>query len=84
MSVNFKAIEVNGTVDRERQLHLDEPLPIDGPSRVRVIVLVPEAEDVDEREWLRSAVANPAFDFLKEPEEDIYSLTDGQPFDESR
>jgi hypothetical protein len=32
-----------------------------------------EETDVDEREWLRAAAMNPAFDFLKEPEEDIYS-----------
>ena len=24
--------------------------------------------------------ANPAFDFLKDPEEDIYTLSDGRPF----
>jgi len=31
---------------------------------------------IDEMEWLRAAAANPAFDFLKEPEEDIYTLAD--------
>lgn len=36
--------------------------------------------EIDEVEWLRSAAANPAFDFLKAPEEDVYTLTDGKPF----
>ena len=31
----------------------------------------PEEADIDEMEWLRAAAANPVFDFLKEPKEDI-------------
>jgi hypothetical protein len=54
-------------------------LPIAGPSRVRVIILISEEGDIDEQEWLRAAAVNPAFDFLKEPEEDIYTLADGKP-----
>jgi hypothetical protein len=48
----------------------------------RIIVLLPEEADIDidEMEWLRAAAVNPAFDFLKEPEEDIYTLADGRPF----
>ena len=33
----MRAIEVKGSVDRNRQLHLDEPLPIAGPSPVRIV-----------------------------------------------
>ena len=66
--------------ETQQQLHLDTPLPIAGPTRVRVIILIPEQTDIDEREWLRAAATNPAFDFLKEPEEDIYTLADGKPF----
>ncbi len=76
----MKAIEVTGTVDEQRRLHLDEPLPVDGPGRVRVIILIPEEATVEEREWLRAAAGNPAFDFLKDAEEDIYTPADGQPF----
>lgn len=76
----MKAIEITGTVDEQRQLVLDGSLPIVGPSRVRVIILMPEKTDIDEKEWLRVASTNPAFDFLKKPEEDIYSLSDGKPF----
>lgn len=80
MGMALKALEVAGTIDEQRQLHLDDPLPIVGPSRVRVIILIPEESDMDEKEWLQAAVSNPAFDFLKEPEEDIYTLADGKPF----
>ena len=80
MESAWKALEVAGTIDEQQQLHLDTPLPIAGPIRVRVIILIPEQTDIDEREWLRAAATNPAFDFLKEPEEDIYTLADGKPF----
>lgn len=84
----MRAIEVKGNVDRNRQLHLDEPLPITGPRSVRIIVLFPgEHEEQAQRdlelaegEWLRAAATNPAFDFLSNPAEDIYRPTDGKPF----
>lgn len=81
MEVATKAIETTGTVDAQRQLVLDEPIPVAGPAHVRVIILF-EGADIDEMEWLRAAAANPSFDFLKEPEEDIYTLADGRAFDE--
>jgi hypothetical protein len=80
MEIAKKAIETTGTIDAKRQLVLDEPLPIVGPARVRVIVLLTEEADMNESECLRAASANPAFAFLKVPEEDIYSLSDGRPF----
>lgn len=76
----MKAIEVTGTVDKRHRLLLDEPLPINGPSKVRIIILVNEEADISEKEWLKAAATNPAFDFLKAPEEDIYTITDGKPF----
>jgi hypothetical protein len=78
--VTMKAIETTGTVDEQRRLLLDDPLPVIGPSRVRVIILMPEETDIEEKEWLRAASANPAFDFLRDPKEDIYTLSDGKPF----
>jgi len=45
------------------------------------LVLYPIWDDEwNEAEWSQAAASNPAFDFLKDPEEDIYSLTDGKPF----
>lgn len=75
----MRAMETTGTVDERRQLHLDEPLPITASGKVRVIVLVSE-EDAEDREWLRAAATNPAFEFLGDPEEDIYTPDDGRPF----
>jgi hypothetical protein len=80
MEATMTAIETTGTVDEDRRLRLDEDLPFAGPMRVRVIVLYPLAEGVDEDEWLRAAARNPAFQDLERPEEDVYSLEDGAPF----
>jgi hypothetical protein len=80
MDATLTAIELTGTVDEHHQLQLDTTLPIHGPKRVRVIVLYAPADEPDEVEWLRAAAHNPAFNDLNDPEEDIYSLTDGQPF----
>ena len=80
MEIVDKAFETTATIDANRQLVLDEPLPVIGPAKVRVIILLQEEVDTDEKEWLRSASINPAFDFLKEPEEDLYTLSDGKPF----
>ncbi|HEY4688097.1 MAG TPA: hypothetical protein VIK33_02210 [Anaerolineae bacterium] len=80
MEATLTAIETTGRIDEHRQLKLDEPLPVAGPMRVRVIVLYPLADEPDEREWLRAAARNPAFESLREAAEDIYSVTDGKPF----
>lgn len=84
MDIVEKAIETTATIDANRQLVLDEPLPVAGPTKVRVIILLPEETEIEEKEWLRSASVNPAFDSLKEPEEDIYTLSDGKPFHDER
>ncbi|MFA4957454.1 MAG: hypothetical protein WC556_10845 [Candidatus Methanoperedens sp.] len=80
MDVAIKAIETTGTIDVQHRLFLDEPLSVPGPTRVRVIILLPEDADIDEKEWLYAAASDPAFDFLKEPEEDLYTSEDGRPF----
>lgn len=76
----MNAIEATGIVDAEHQLRLDEPLPIPGESRVRVIVLVPDVEDISEAAWTKAASASPVFDFLKDAAEDVYTAADGKPF----
>jgi hypothetical protein len=80
MKMVEKAIEMTATINADNQLILDEPLPVAGPARVRVILLLQEDADVNEREWLEAAARNPAFDFLKAPGEDIYTNSDGRPF----
>jgi len=76
----MNAIETTGFVDAQHQLRLDEPLPIPGQSRVRVIILVPEAEDISDEVWTKAASASPAFDFLKGAAQDVYTSSDGKPF----
>ena len=80
MEVTMAAIETTGTIDEHHQLQLDSLLPIPGPMHVRIIVLYPRSDEWDETEWLQAAARNPAFAFLSDAEEDIYSLADGEPF----
>jgi hypothetical protein len=80
------AIEMTGTVDENHQLQLDGILPFAGPKRVRVIVLSPLTEIADELsdvEWLKASLNNSAFEYLRDPEEDIYTIKDGKPFYEA-
>ena len=80
MELPMKAAETEGTLDAQGLLHLDEPLSSLQPGRVRVIVLAEGEPDIDESQWMRSAMSNQAFDLLKDPAEDIYTLADGKPF----
>ena len=80
MSHTMQAIEMTGTIDENRRLQLDKPLPVSGPAYVRVIILYPLADDIPEEDWLKAAASNPAFSDLYDPQEDIYTLADGKPF----
>ena len=73
-----RAFETTATITGPNQLVLHDELP--GEGVVRVIILFSEEADIDEKTWLHAASANPAFDFLRAPEEDIYGLQDGRPF----
>ena len=68
------AIETTGTVKANHQIVLDEDLPNNAPSRVRVIVLFEEDTDISEKDWLNAANKNDGFDFLNDETEDIYTL----------
>ncbi|HEX8295709.1 MAG TPA: hypothetical protein VF593_05380 [Chthoniobacteraceae bacterium] len=59
---------------------LDQPydLPINASLIVTVLPSSPEGDS--EEVWLRAARASGAFDFLADPAEDIYTVTDGEPF----
>jgi hypothetical protein len=78
------AIEAHGIVDRDGRLVLKERLPFPPDAPVRVIVLAADDDDMGDRDWLRSAAANETFDFLKDPAEDIYSPSEGKPFDDAQ
>ncbi len=76
----MQAVEAFGHINSNGSLQINTPLPlIEGD--VKVIIMYNENEETTEEQlWLRSVSNNPAFDFLKDPEEDIYSLNDGKPF----
>ncbi|MCR4318125.1 MAG: hypothetical protein NUW37_17405 [Planctomycetes bacterium] len=79
MSIVERAIEISGTIGEDRKLILDGPLPISGPKRAKVIILVQD-DDIDENEWRIAVKTSASFDFLNDPKEDIYTLEDGEPF----
>ncbi len=73
----MQAFETTAQIDDLGNLKLLSPLRLRN-QKVRVIILLPESDDIDDKIWLQS-IQNPAFDFLNEPEEDIYSIQDGNP-----
>jgi hypothetical protein len=79
MESTLSAIELSGTIDENHQIELDEPLPIEASTRVRVIVLYESNDQINEKEWLQAASANSVLAFLNDPAEDIYTLADGKP-----
>lgn len=76
------AVETTGTIEQDGKIVIDEIFPVDAPISVRVIVLFPETDDLNENEWRQAASKNEAFEFLNDAEEDIYSLTDGKPLNQ--
>jgi len=79
----MKAIEINTRTNEAGYLKINYPL-YRKDSSVRVLILVDDKIDsVDEEKLWRSSIsANPAFDFLNNVDEDIYSLADGEPFND--
>ncbi|MBI5217164.1 MAG: hypothetical protein HY960_15515 [Ignavibacteriae bacterium] len=83
MEILSKAIETTAQFTTKRNLILDKPLlNVKDGSKVRVIILLPDEDDIDELLWLKAASSNEAFAFLKEPDEDIYTVKDGKPFND--
>ncbi|MFN0213031.1 MAG: hypothetical protein ACKVT2_02140 [Saprospiraceae bacterium] len=73
----MQAIETTAQVDQSGNLQLLTPLSLRN-QKVRVIILLPESDEIDDKAWLY-AIQNPAFDFLNDPGEDLYSIQDGNP-----
>lgn len=75
----MKTIELNYKTDNEGRLNIEYQLDRSNSS-VRVLILVEDSTSQnEEKEWLKAISVNPAFEFLKNDIEDIYSLTDGEP-----
>lgn len=79
----MKAIEIKSETDNSGNLSIHYKLNIPN-QKVRVFVIYEENTDDQEEEklWKEYVSKNPAFGFLKEPEEDIYSMKDGEPIDD--
>jgi len=79
----MKAIEIYSKTDKAGHLKINYKLN-KSDSKVRVLILLDEdfSEKDEEAIWISSISNNPAFDFLKDSLEDIYSLKDGEPFND--
>ena len=79
----MKAIEINSKTDEHGHLKIDYKAD-QKDQRVRVLLLFDEdnGKEDDDVLWLQAISNNPAFDFLNNPEEDIYTLKDGVPLDD--
>ncbi|HEY2726608.1 MAG TPA: hypothetical protein VGI61_05515 [Parafilimonas sp.] len=78
----MKAEEILATVGDNGMLHVDHPLSFKN-KKVKLIVLAQE-DDITDEEWIKFLSTNPAFDFLKEEAEDIYTIHDGKPYHSER
>lgn len=78
----MKAIETTGRFDEQGKLSIEFPLSLRN-QKVKLIILIPEVEDIEEEEWLSAIQNNEAFDFLHDPEEDIYTIEDGRPIEKN-
>ena len=75
----MQALETIGRIDKQGHLILPKPLEIRNKV-VKIIVLIADDDDtIENEEWLAALSTNPVDDFLKDDEEDIYTLSDGKP-----
>ncbi|MDZ7607673.1 MAG: hypothetical protein U5K79_19265 [Cyclobacteriaceae bacterium] len=79
----MRAIEISSRTDKKGHLKIDYNLH-KSERDVRVLILLEDdlSEQEEETLWMSSISANPAFDFLKDSSENIYSLKDGVAFDD--
>ena len=79
----MRAIEINSKTDKTGYLKINYKLDKSN-SKVRVLILLDDDtyEQDEEKLWMDSISKNPAFDFLRDTVEDIYSLQDGEPFND--
>lgn len=77
----MKAIELLGQIDDQHQLHAEVPAGVPAGS-VRVILMTPE-EDSAGSAWATGLSSEWSAE-LSDPQQDIYTLDDGQPVDAAR
>jgi hypothetical protein len=82
----LRSIEV--IIEKDGTVRLPKKVKLSGPRRAILTILdekLPAAEtdeDLNEMDWLKASMSNPAFEYLRDPEEDIYTIRDGKPFHE--
>ncbi len=76
-----KLISLSETEDQILQ-KISDNLGISEENLIRQVLtdfLARQADELNEQTWLDAVTNNPSFAFLHDPEEDIYTLKDGQP-----
>jgi hypothetical protein len=79
----MKAIEILSKTDKSGQLKIACNLG-HSERKVRVLLLIEDemSGQEDENLWMKAVSNNPSFDYLNDPAENIYSLKDGEPFND--
>ena len=79
----MRAIEIKSKTDLAGNLRIDYPVQKSNRN-VRVIILLDEEEQVEDDEaiWMKAISRNPAFEYLNDSSEDIYTVNDGEPLDD--
>jgi hypothetical protein len=76
----MRAIEVTGSVNEDGFIALDQPIVITKPRHFRGILLLPDTDITEE--WSPMAIDASLREYLDDPEEDIYTLEDGEPIED--
>ena len=81
----MKTIETTGVINDSNIITINKNIAVKYLNKsVRLFILLQDNEkdtdDIDEQLWLKIVSKNSAFDFLHDEDEDIYSITDGKPF----
>ena len=84
-AVETDSVELIGYINSEHHLLVNGEVPLD-PGEVKIIVFprekIEEEDDISTDVLLKVARNGGAFEFLNDPEEDIYSMDDGIPINE--
>lgn len=75
----MKAVELKTKIEEDGSIRIQNSGLRSGVL-VRVLILTEEDEDSEEKNYLEAISKNPAFDFLNDPAEDVYTKKDGKPF----
>ncbi|MCK4311500.1 MAG: hypothetical protein KAW88_02065 [Candidatus Cloacimonetes bacterium] len=78
----LKVVELDGFIDKNHKLLINDSLSEIPSCKVHILLMLENDKEIDEKEWLSAASKNSVFDFLKDPQEDIYTITDGKPFND--